>query len=228
MLNLFYKIRWFFTKSTPKKSEGDFIIDMDFRTIDWSIWNKYYATRNEYGSGVLPMLSCIKNRSLISTTNDSEQYPFKTGYLCTKGNYAQTFGSFELTCKVPKDGKKYWSAFWMFSKDWLPEVDIFEFMGKDSKVFSTTLHYGDVEHHKQKGRSLRGQDLSKGFHKYKLEWTPKALKWYIDDIAIYRLTKHIPQEPMWVLINGMGDIRGGFIKEGEVGVFELQRLLIRE
>jgi len=42
------------------------------------------------------------------------------------------------------------------------------------------------------------------------------------------LTKHIPQEPMWVLINGMGDIRGGFIKEGEVGVFELQRLLIRE
>jgi len=103
MLNLFYKIRWFFTKSTPKKSEGDFIIDMDFNTIDWTIWNKYYATRNEYGSGVLPMLSMIQGNKLISMTNDDEVYPFKTGYLCTKGKFAQKFGTFELTCKVPKE-----------------------------------------------------------------------------------------------------------------------------
>ena len=76
---------------------------MDFNTIDWTIWNKYYATRNEYGSGVLPMLSMIQGNKLISMTNDDEVYPFKTGYLCTKGKFAQKFGTFELTCKVPKE-----------------------------------------------------------------------------------------------------------------------------
>jgi len=227
MINLFYKIRWMFTKSTPKVTLGSGIIDMDFSSIDWNFWNKYYATHNEYGSGVLPMLSCIQGNKLISTTNDDTVYPYKTGYLCTKGKRKFGFGTFELTCKVPNEGKKYWSSFWMFSKEWIPEVDIFEFMGKNAKDFSTTLHYGSVKNHKQKGRSLKGQDLSKGFHKYTLKWTPTMLKWYVDDIAVYKLTKNIPQEPMWVLINGMGDIRGGFIGEDECGVFELKRLLIK-
>lgn len=221
MINLFYKIRWWFIKTAPKEI-GD-----KTNFLNWNFFNKYYSEHNEYGSGVLPKLSCIVDNKIISKTNDSEQYPFQTGYLSTKHKQKWLYGKFELTCKVPFEGKKYWSAFWMHSEHWLPEVDIFEFMGADARTVSTTLHYRKNEKHKQKGRSIKGQDLSKGFHKYSLEWTPKMLKWYIDDVAIYKLTKRIPQNPMWLLINGMGDIRGGFIKDGEEGVFELQNLTIR-
>ena len=55
-----------------------------------------------------------------------------------------------------------------------------------------------------KGRRLKfcGKDfLSKDYHTYACEWTPDKVVWYIDNLAVYVLDKHIPDRNMLSLIN---------------------------
>ena len=55
-----------------------------------------------------------------------------------------------------------------------------------------------------KGRRLGfcGSDfLSKEYHTYACEWTEKKIIWYIDNLAVYVLDKHVPNMNMYVLIN---------------------------
>jgi len=54
-----------------------------------------------------------------------------------------------------------------------------------------------------RGRVLRfcGQDfLAKDYHIYACEWTPEKVVWYIDNLAVYVLDKHIPKRDMLTLI----------------------------
>lgn len=56
----------------------------------------------------------------------------------------------------------------------------------------------------QKGRKLKFPKkdyLSKAYHTYACEWTKDKVVWYIDNLAVYVLDKHIPDRNMLVLIN---------------------------
>ena len=56
----------------------------------------------------------------------------------------------------------------------------------------------------QKGRGLKfcGKDfLSNDYHIYACEWTPDKVIWYIDNLKVYVLDKHIPDRNMYVIIN---------------------------
>lgn len=56
----------------------------------------------------------------------------------------------------------------------------------------------------QKGRRLKfpGKDfLANDYHIYACEWTDKKVTWYIDNLAVYVLDKHIPTRNMLSLIN---------------------------
>jgi beta-glucanase (GH16 family) len=55
-----------------------------------------------------------------------------------------------------------------------------------------------------KGRRLKfwtKDFLSKDYHIYACEWTEKKVTWFIDNVAVYVLDKHIPTEVMLNLIN---------------------------
>lgn len=56
----------------------------------------------------------------------------------------------------------------------------------------------------QKGRKLKfcGKDfLSKDYHIYACEWEEDKIVWYIDNLIVYKLDKHIPTRNMFILIN---------------------------
>lgn len=43
--------------------------------------------------------------------------------------------------------------------------------------------------------------MSKAYHIYACEWTKDKVIWYIDNLAVYVLDKHIPDRDMYVLLN---------------------------
>lgn len=54
-----------------------------------------------------------------------------TGMIATSESWAQTYGYFEITARIP-EGVGYWPAFWLTSAGigWPPEIDIFEAYGR--------------------------------------------------------------------------------------------------
>lgn len=64
-----------------------------------------------------------------------------------------------------------------------------------------------LTHNEQKGRRLKfcGKDfLSKNYHTFACEWTQNKVIWYIDNLAVYKLDKHVPSRNMFILINNGG------------------------
>ena len=65
--------------------------------------------------------------------------------------------------------------------DELPEIDVMEHLGHESRTYHTTLHTnqtGKLTSHPydHTGR----QNLTKAFHLYSVVWTPERVDWYLD------------------------------------------------
>jgi beta-glucanase (GH16 family) len=120
------------------------------------------------------------------------------------GNFSITYGYFEIRAKMPK-GKGLWPAFWLLPQDgeWPPEIDVLELLCQDTQTVYTTLHFKTADNpHLSSGLSTQTDvDLSAGFHRYGVDWTPAAIVWYLDGIEIYRVKYNIPAQPMYILAN---------------------------
>ena len=241
LINIFYRIRYYFIKeSSPSATKSGLIptLSHDFKDgISWDMFDKWFSMNAFKDYSAQPKLNCIvgeKDGVLLLDRRNSDpnaEKKFESGYLYTANKFKQTYGLFELICKVPEGGLTHWAAFWLYGKKAPPEIDIFETMsskevGKDyTKRFSTTTHIGEsYENRKQYGHELVGrQDLSKEFHKYSLLWTPQKLVWMIDDIPVRLQTKNIPQTPMSIMLSlGSGISPEKFGRQ--TGVFELKQL----
>lgn len=116
---------------------------------------------------------------------------YTSARLVTRGQAAWTYGRFEIRAKLPK-GRGTWPAIWMLPVDWnlgsgkwpdVGEIDIMEHVGHDPGVIHASAHSKDYQWQigTQKTGTLLIGDASKTFHTYVLEWTPDALKAYVDD-----------------------------------------------
>lgn len=96
----------------------------------------------------------------------------------------QLYGYFEIRCKS-QNASDMWPAFWLYpegaGKQWPPEIDIFEFMSRDSSVFSTTQHWGQDPGHPSEGARHRACEAATRFHIYACEWNATEIKWYLDN-----------------------------------------------
>jgi len=98
------------------------------------------------------------------------------------------YGRMEVCAKVPK-GLGIWSAIWMLGEDrgevsWpnCGEIDIMEFVGKDSSIVYGTVHYADSldKYHSEGKRPVFTAPYA-DFHTYALEWDEKYIKLFYDD-----------------------------------------------
>lgn len=135
-------------------------------------------------------------------TLEYEYYGTSTSFVRTK--HKQLYGYFEAECKLADC--RISSAFWFAGEDpdgKKTEIDVFEYSTSDDfrrpdglvdnnrSIYHTNLwvhrfnwnnHRGyQVPEHKE-----MGIDLSKGFHKFALDWTPTYLTWYVDDKPVRR------------------------------------------
>jgi beta-glucanase (GH16 family) len=148
------------------------------------------------------------NNELEYYTDDSSNAYIKDGVLTItarredKGNMHYTsarlvsknagdflYGKVEVKAKLPA-GKGTWPAIWMLPTDWAygdwpksGEFDIMEHVGYDPGNIHVSAHTEkyNFKQNNQKTATLMVPDATSAFHIYSVEWTPDAVKGYVDN-----------------------------------------------
>jgi len=116
---------------------------------------------------------------------------YTSGRILTADKFAQTYGRFEASIKIPK-GQGIWPAFWMLGGNSWPttgEIDIMENVGKEPNTVHGTVHgpgYSGAEGIGG-GRTI-GAALGDAFHNYAVEWSPNLIVWFLDGAEYFRIT----------------------------------------
>jgi beta-glucanase (GH16 family) len=129
-------------------------------------------------------------------------YDYASGMVATHTTFVFQYGYVEMRARLPA-GRGLWPAFWTMADDkkWPPELDIFDFIGHEPRRVVVGVHYGNRENpHKHTYRYF-GPNLSQDFHTYAMQWSQDELVWYLDDEEIWRETRDIPAEPMYLIAN---------------------------
>lgn len=162
--------------------------------------------------GKLRLTASEPARPVANERGQSFQYMsgmVTTGPEATNGDSPPKFkfqyGYAEARVKVPK-GKGLWPAFWLLPTEdpWPPEIDILEVLGDDVATAHFALHWEkatDKTDDDQKQFSADDVDLSADFHTFGADWQPDSVTWYRDGVEVASYTEHIPQEPMYALLN---------------------------
>lgn len=108
-----------------------------------------------------------------------------------KGDFL--YGRIEVRAKLP-GGKGTWPAIWMLPTDWAygnwpksGEIDIMEHVGYDPGNVHFSIHTESYNHSigTQKTSTLLIPTAITAFHKYRVDWTPYAVRGYFDDQLVF-------------------------------------------
>jgi beta-glucanase (GH16 family) len=136
---------------------------------------------------------------IIARRKDSE---YISGLVSTFGLFSQTYGRFEIRCRVPT-GQGLRAGFQLFpvALGPLPEIDVFETTGSaPSKVFFAN-RWGTEQTERSFGDSFTGPDLSTGFHTLSIEWDRDRITWFIDGKEKFQSVDGVPRQPMYMLVD---------------------------
>ncbi|GAA4437775.1 hypothetical protein GCM10023188_32360 [Pontibacter saemangeumensis] len=131
--------------------------------------------------------------SITARKEQKEGNTYTSARLVTKGKGDFLYGRFEVKAKLPT-GKGTWPAIWMLPTEWAygdwpksGEIDIMEHVGYDQNRVHVTVHTEAYNHTKgtQKGKSKVIETASTEFHLYRVDWTPYAVRGYIDDQKVF-------------------------------------------
>jgi len=149
---------------------------------------QYYTSRPE---------NCrIENGCLVIEAR-KENYAgrhFTSSRIKTQGKKSFQYGRIEARIRTPLGGEGIWPAFWMLGENittigWpaCGELDIMEIMSDPARALGT-LHYGSSDpyiHESNGGSNASAGNLSQDFHLYAVEWDPRQIRWYRDDVNFY-------------------------------------------
>jgi beta-glucanase (GH16 family) len=124
-----------------------------------------------------------------------------SGVVSTFGVFSQTYGRFEIRCRVPT-GQGLRPRFRLLPVPLgpLPEIDVFETTGAaPSKVFFAN-RWGTEQTERSFGDSFTGPDLAAGFHTLSAEWDRGRITWFVDGKEKFQSVDGIPRQPMYLLI----------------------------
>jgi beta-glucanase (GH16 family) len=120
-----------------------------------------------------------------------------------KGDFR--YGRFEVSAKLPS-GRGTWPAIWMLPTDWAyggwpksGEIDIMEHVGHDQDRVHVTVHTEAYNHsiNTQRGQSKQVQGASTAFHLYRVDWTPDAIRGYIDNEPVFEFLNEGKTSAEW-------------------------------
>ncbi len=119
-----------------------------------------------------------------------EEFRYTSDVIQTAAVFRQRYGVFSV--KVRCEGSIH-HAVWLSGERKLPHINIFHFDGNNITVGNAGLHKID-------GISLSGLPESQ-FFVYTLEWTPRSLVWYVNNVEVYRTNENIPHESLYLGVN---------------------------
>lgn len=145
------------------------------------------------------MLHLTATQQPITQTLDGRQvaFPYRSGMVATARHFAFEYGRVAIRARAPA-GAGLWPTLWLLpaSQRWPPEIDLMEAYGNFPHLTFLTYHraVGDAP---QKYMPL---DIT-AWHDYELDWSPDALRWYIDGSLQFTVTGGVPNVPMYVVAN---------------------------
>jgi beta-glucanase (GH16 family) len=151
-------------------------------TVDASKWT--FETGGNGNLSITAKKEALSGREYTSTR------------MITKGKGDWLYGRFEVRAKLPK-GRGTWPAIWMLSSDnsygtWPAsgEIDIMEHVGYDPNKIHSSVHTSAYNHTRntQKTSSKVIPDATDAFHVYRVDWTPYAIRSYIDGVMYFEFT----------------------------------------
>ncbi len=166
-----------------------------------SVWNgeseAYLSSQSFLEGGQLHLRAERRATRVFGITQ-----PYISGMVTTRGRFTQRYGYFEISAKVPS-GRGMWPAFWGLPADgsWPPEIDVMEILGHEPSKIHMTSHWGVLPLHLSRATDWEGPDFSASFHRFGIEWSPRQLRWYVDDTLRAKTTEGIPQRPFYWLLN---------------------------
>jgi beta-glucanase (GH16 family) len=124
------------------------------------------------------------------------------GVVSTFGTFSQTYGRFEIRCRVPA-GRRLRPRFLLLPVPVgpLPEIKVFETTGSAPSKVSFANRWGTEQTERSFGDSFTVPDLSTGFHTLSIEWDRDRITWFIDGKEKFQSVDGVPRQPMYVLID---------------------------
>ncbi len=144
-------------------------------------WKKDHVYKDGKGNLV------IKFDEIENQNGDGDSKDYATGMVRSKNKFEQTYGKYEIRCKLPKE-KGWWVAFWLMSDGIASEenggtdgaeIDIFEGFGWHNTVYHTVHWDGYGNNHKSIYNLSRISNRDE-YHTYTLIWTPTEYQYYVD------------------------------------------------
>lgn len=117
---------------------------------------------------------------------------YTSARIVTKNKFDFLYGRIEAKAKLPA-GKGTWPAIWMLPTDFAygnwpnsGEFDIMEHVGYDSNVIHVTAHTAafNFKQNNQKTGVKTVDDAFTAYHLYRMDWTPYAVRGYVDDVLV--------------------------------------------
>lgn len=118
---------------------------------------------------------------------------YSSARLLSKGTGDFLYGRVEVRAKLPA-GRGTWPAIWMLPTDWAygswpnsGEIDIMEHVGYDPNNVHFSVHTQSYNWttNNQKTVTKYISTATTDFHKYRIDWTPYAIRAYYDDALVY-------------------------------------------
>ena len=182
--------------------------EFDHNCLDTGNWNieDWASEKNEELQYYSPANVKVEDGllKLISKNEIFKGRDYTSGAVQSQGKFSFLYGKVEMKAKLPS-GQGIFPAFWMMpdqENTWLPEIDIMEMVGHLPNEVWMVSHWLDENGAlKTDYNTFIGDDFSKDFHLFSIEWTPESISWFIDDIERHRTSKFIPKEPMYLYLN---------------------------
>jgi len=171
--------------------------------IDHDVWT-YDVGGQGFGNGQLEYNTARRENSYLENGRlvieaRRENYKgnsFTSARMLTQGRFAFRYGTLEARIKVPDTANGIWPAFWMLGNnfpaiEWprCGEADILEIGGKEGiaqglqhRRINCALHFADLNERKTSRVAwlTAPADLHQDFHRYKISWTPRDMKFFLD------------------------------------------------
>lgn len=124
----------------------------------------------------------------------NKDFDYTSDIIQTADSFRQKEGIF--MAKIRVEGNIH-HAFWLGSGERLPVISIFHFNGKQITVGNYTQSGFD-------GTVVRGISPRKYFI-YSLRWTKNELIWLVNNVEVYRTTRNIPAEKLFLAFSSFID-----------------------
>lgn len=143
--------------------------------------------------------------TIVARRQKAGKNRYTSARLVSRGKGDFQYGRIEFRARLPV-GRGTWGALWMLPTEnrygrWprSGEIDIMEHVGHDPGQVHVTVHTQAYNHtiKTQRGKQAHVADHATQFHRYRVDWTPDAIRGYIDDAPVFEFANEGTGPDAW-------------------------------